>query len=105
MTQDSFQVDFDELSSAGMEGIVQQACPDLGQLVVSADDLRESGTDLTLAIPKDVDVADLEPGDSITTSVDPTPADDGILDLGGLAGDDGLKAADDKKLGQGLLAG
>jgi hypothetical protein len=105
LTQDSFQVDFEELSSAGMEGIVQQVCPDLDQLVLSADDLRQSGADLTLAIPMDVDPAELEPGDSITTSVDPTPADDGTLELSGLAGDDGLKAADDKKLGQGVLAG
>jgi len=66
LTQDSFTVDFETLSSAGMEGIVQAACPDLDQVVVSADDLRQLGSDLTLAIPKDVDVADLEPGDSVT---------------------------------------
>ncbi|MBA2524030.1 MAG: hypothetical protein H0V25_11990 [Solirubrobacterales bacterium] len=94
-------MDFESLSSTGMEGIVQVACPDLGQIIISADDIREIGHDLTLAIPADVDPAKLTVGESVTTNVDPTPAADGTLALTGLAGDDGSKDADDKKLGQG----
>ena len=105
ITQRSFQVEFEDLTVSAVEGIVQAVCPDQGQLVISADDLRESGTDLTLAVPDEIDISHLEAGDSIIANVDPTPGEDGALSLTGLAGDTGLDDADDEKLAQGDLAG
>lgn len=101
LTQTSFTVDFEELSTASLEGIVQATCPELDQIVVSADDLRELGEDLVLATPKEVDPAAVEPGESVTVNVNPTPAEDGTLELSGISGDDGLKGADDEEAGQG----
>lgn len=101
LTQSAFDVDFDSLSVTGLEGIVQAVCPELGQIVISADDLRESGRDLTLSLPSGVDPSKVGAGDSISVNADPTPGEDGTLELSGLADDDGSKGADDEKLGQG----
>lgn len=105
LTQSSFQVEFEDLTVAAAEGIVQAVCEDESEVVISADDLRESATDLTLTVPDDVDLADIEPGDSVLVNLNPTPSEDGGLELSGIAGDTGLKDADDDALGQGDLAG
>lgn len=101
LTQTSFTVDFEELTTASLEGIVQATCPELDQIVISADDLRETGQDLTFTAPKEVDPSDLEAGDSVTVNGNPTPGEDGTLELTGIANDDGLKGADDQEAGQG----
>ncbi|MFN8113510.1 MAG: hypothetical protein U0R51_09960 [Solirubrobacterales bacterium] len=105
LRQVSYEVEFDSLSYALLEGVVQAVCDDESQIVVSADDVRELGADLVLAVPKQIDPALVEEGSSITAAVDPEPAEDGTHALYGIAGDDGIDGADDEKLGQGDLDG
>jgi len=102
LVQKAYTVDFDTLSYASLEGVVQAVCGD--EVVVSADDLRLLGADLELIAPKKVDLSAFEPGTSITAAIDPTPTEDGTYDLRGIAGDDGATGADDEDLGQGDLA-
>lgn len=104
LKQASYTVDFEELSTARLEGIVQASCPEVDQIVISADDLRETEADLTLTVPKGIDPADVKAGESVTVNANPVPGDDGTLELSGLAGDDGLEDADDSSAGQGDLA-
>ncbi|CAN5546204.1 hypothetical protein BH10ACT11_BH10ACT11_11130 [soil metagenome] len=98
VTQESFTVDFETISSATVEGIVQAVCDDSDQLVLSADDIRESGRDLNLQLDEDSDPLDLsgyEPGESVSVLLDPTPLEDGSYAYRGVASDQGRKGADD----------
>lgn len=104
LTQRSVNVEFEELSFASAEGIVQAVCDDENEIVISADDLRQSQADLTLTVPDDVDASKFEPGESVLVNLDPSPEEDGTITLSGLAGDMGTDGADDEKLGQGDLA-
>lgn len=101
LTQESFSIDFEELTAASFAGIVQATCPELDQIVVSADDLRETNQDLLLTVPNVVDPTSVQPGESVTVNADPNPREDGSLKLTGLASDEGLKGADDVDVGQG----
>ncbi|HEU4944677.1 MAG TPA: hypothetical protein VFT10_05895 [Solirubrobacterales bacterium] len=84
-----------------LEGIVGAVDPEAAQLWISADDVRESGLDLTLAVPPEIDVSSLVAGDSVLASADIGP--DGSLTLTGLASDERLKGAEDAKATQGDL--
>jgi hypothetical protein len=97
-----------QLSSGGapfthaeLEGIVASFDPASGQLLISADDLRESGQDIALVVPAGIDAASLTPGVSVLVSVD--IGTDGSLTLTGLASDEHLKGADDADAIQGDL--
>jgi hypothetical protein len=83
-------------------GIVTAICPATGQLAISADDVRESGRDLTFAVSPGLDLSKLEYGQSILVSAD--IAADAALTLKGLASDEHRKGADDIKAIQGDLA-
>jgi hypothetical protein len=82
-----------------VEGIVERACPDSGELGLSADDIRESAADIALASPDAIDLSSLEPG----TPVDATMSigQDGSYSLTGLSSDDGVTGANDVSSGQG----
>jgi hypothetical protein len=75
--------------------------PETGQLLLSADDNRESEADLTLTVPKDIDAAKLKPGDSYLATA--TIEEDGSLTLSGIAGDEHTKGANNPASAQGDL--
>ncbi len=84
-----------------LAGIVTAVLPETSQLLLSADDTRESGTDITLAVPPRIDTGQLEPGDSFLATA--TVAEEGTLTLVGLASDEHTKGADDATLALGDL--
>jgi hypothetical protein len=91
--QQSLRVDGQVTAGLDVEGIVQAACLQPAGLVLSADDLRESGKDLTLAVAPGIDLSRLLPGQAINATV--TIGADGAYTLTGLSSDWGRKAADD----------
>ncbi len=84
-----------------IEGIVAAFDPATAQLTISADDVRESGQDIVLAVPAQIDASKPAAGDSVLAGAEIGP--DGSLSLTGLAGDERLKGADDIKAIQGDL--
>jgi hypothetical protein len=82
-------------------GIVTAVCPDSGQLLISADDIRESAHDLTFSVPTDIDPSKVTVGQSVLATA--TIAADGSLALTGLASDERRKGADNVALTQGDL--
>jgi hypothetical protein len=90
-------------TNALIEAVVQQTgCP--GGIVLSADDIREAGRDLTaLPIPPGIDPSKLTPGEAI--QADLGIAGDGTLSLKGITSDQGAVGADDVTQGQGTLTG
>ncbi len=84
-----------------LAGVVTAVCPDIAQLLISADDSRESGSDLALTVPAELDTSKLKPGDSFLATA--KLSEDGTLSLSGLASDEHLKGADDETSAQGDL--
>lgn len=83
-------------------GIVTAVCPESNQLLLSADDLRESEEDLLFEVPgEEIDLLRLQVGSPVLATA--TIAADGKLSLTGLAGDEKRKGADDEKALQGDL--
>ncbi len=87
------------VTSASLEGIVQAVCPGSRQLVLSADDTRESERDSVLGVAQGIDLSKLRPGQPITATVDLKPPD--LISLGSLASDQGMKGAGDSSQVQG----
>jgi hypothetical protein len=87
-------------ASVDVEGIVQGVCKDAGRLIVSADDVRESGRDIELLAPKKIELGKLDTGDvlRVTTEI----LDGGSLQLSSVAGDGSGPDADDPDLVQAL---
>jgi hypothetical protein len=104
LTQTSVSV-ASQSSNAALEAVVQTVCPGSPQqLILSADDIRESGRDLAgLAIPNGIDPTKLSPGEAVQVAVD--VANDGSLALRGITSDQGTAGADDASQGQGTLVG
>lgn len=84
-----------------LAGVLSGVCPETGQLLISADDMRNSGEDLLLTIPASMRTGGLKVGDSLVATA--TAEEDGSLALAGLAGDEGRKGAEDAALAQGDL--
>ncbi len=82
-------------------GTVTAICPAASQLMLSADDIRESGRDILFTVRAGIDLSKLGLGDSILVSAD--IAAEGALTLKGLASDEHRKGADDAKATQGDL--
>jgi hypothetical protein len=82
-------------------GVVIAVCAQEGRLLISADDLREAGADLSIAVPPKLDTAELEPGDSVLATAEIGAG--GELTLKGLASDEHAKGADDAGATQGDL--
>jgi hypothetical protein len=97
------ETDGEPFDYSDFAGIVGAICPGSGELVISADDIRQSGQDLTFAVPDEIDVSELEVGQSVAATA--TISEDGALELEGIASEEGRRAADDAKLIQGDLAG
>ena len=92
-------------TSSSLEAVVQTVCP-VGspKLIVSADDIRESGRDLVaLDVPSGIDTSKLSPGEAVQAALGVD--DDGTLSLKGITSDQGASGADDAAQGQGSLAG
>jgi hypothetical protein len=85
-------------SSTGVEGIVEGVCGNPRKLIVSADDIRESGHDVAILVPKEFELGRIDTGDvlRLTTSI----LGSGSLQLETLAGDKGGEGADDSGLVQ-----
>ncbi len=95
------EVDTESLSYADIEAVVQGVCSDTNQLIVSADALNESGSDITIEVPEDgdFDLDAIKPGDVLALTA--TIERDGSLLLEGLSSDRRIKGADDAELAQG----
>jgi hypothetical protein len=91
----------DPLAYGEFAAIVVAICPEAEEILLSADDTRETGKDVLFKVPSAIDVSRLRVGDSILATA--TRAGDGTLSLSGLAEDDHMKAADEFKALQGDL--
>jgi hypothetical protein len=92
----------DHFDYSDFEGIVT-ACPGTGRLVLSADDIREAGSDLTFSVARGIDLSRLTIGESVDAAA--SIGEDGSLELSGVVSDEGTAGADDASTGQGDLAG
>jgi hypothetical protein len=102
LTQSKLTVEPGEPSTyLDLAGILGEIAPDGAQLLLSADDTRESEADLTLTIPPSIDPKRLDPGDSYLATAEVQP--DGSLLLTGIASDEHRKGADDASSAQGDL--
>jgi hypothetical protein len=99
LTQTSVIVDIPHGDTADVEGIVQAACADPAQLVLSADDIRESFSDIELTLPNTFDLTHLVPGQAINATA--SIAADNSFTVTGLSSDQGATGADDATQGQG----
>jgi hypothetical protein len=90
---------YEPVAQAELAGIVQAVCPSTRQLVLSADDTRESLQDAVLQVRAGVDLAKVKVGKAIVGSVELRSPE--LLSLGGLASDQGIKGADGVKQVQG----
>lgn len=99
--QRHLEVDGAPLAYGDFAGIVAAVYPDSNQLLLSADDVRESERDLLFDVPEDFDLLRLAVGASIlaTATIEP----DGRLSLTGLADDEHRHGADDSEALQGDL--
>ena len=88
-------------TSSAFEGIVAGVCAETGQVLISADDTRESGRDLLFTVPAGIKTTKIKIGESVL--VNAAIAADGSLSLTGLASDELVKGADDAALAQGDL--
>ena len=84
-----------------LTGIVQANCRGKRQIVISADDIREGGQDITLEVPEALDARPYEVGEAIGLTV--ITERNGVLTLTGLDSLDGIKAADDPQQSDGDL--
>lgn len=85
-----------------VEGIVQGVCRDDRKLIVSADDVRESRSDIAVSVPKELRIAHLKPGDVLylTTKI----RDNGSLEATGISDDQRQRHADNVERIQGDLS-
>jgi hypothetical protein len=81
-----------------VEGTVEGVCRSSDKLIVSADDLRESGRDISLAVAEDIELGRIDTGDVLRLTT--TIRDNGSLEVSTVAGDKGGKGADDPDLVQ-----
>jgi hypothetical protein len=99
--QRQLEVEAEPATYVDLAGILTAVCPTTGQLALSADDLRESGRDIVLSVPKRFQTADFALGDSILATA--TIGEDGTLTLAGLASDERTQGAEDAGSTQGDL--
>ena len=90
------------VGAIGVGAMVERACAASGELALSADDVRESGSDIPISLPEaPIDLSQLTLGEAVVATV---RIDDGSYELAGVASDAGESAADDPETGQGELA-
>ena len=84
-------------TTTDIEAIVEGVCRSGGKsLIVSADDLRESGRDVPVGVPSEFNVGGVEPGDVVKLSA--TIGEAGNYTLAGFASDERREGADDEDL-------
>jgi hypothetical protein len=100
LTQTALNVDLPSVNTADLEGIVQSVCPATGELVVSADDTRETFSDLLLPVPAStgIDLTKVTVGQPFNVSA---AFAGGAFSVTGLSSDQGSAAANDPALAQG----
>jgi hypothetical protein len=81
-----------------VEGVVEGVCRDSHKLLVSADDVRESGHDIVLGVPAQIRIGALKPGQVLKLGAE--IGDAGALTLSSVAGDEGTDGAEDADLVQ-----
>lgn len=99
--QQRLEVEGEPSTYTDLAGIVIAVCPESGQLLLSADDIREDNEDIVLAVPPSIDSAKLAIGDSFLATA--TIEAGGSLTLAGIANDERTKGADDPMGAQGDL--
>jgi hypothetical protein len=100
--QSKLEADGAPFSFSDFEGVVTAICPSEALLAISGDDLRQSGKDILLVVPKSIDLTALKLGDSVAATAKIEA--DGTLTLTGLASDERTKGADDATATQGDLS-
>lgn len=101
LTQRSLRTEPEPATYYDLAGVVSAVCPATGQLLISADDTRASQADLLLAVPASIKTAKLKAGDPVVATA--TVEEGGLPTLAGLAGDEGLKGAENTALAFGDL--
>jgi hypothetical protein len=101
LVQRSLEAEPEPATYFDLAGVVSAVCPATGQLLISADDTRVSGSDLLVAVPSAIKTAKLKVGDSIIATA--TLEAGAPLTLAGLASDEGTKGAEDAALAFGDL--
>lgn len=92
LTESSLQVDGRASGAVDMHGKIVSVDPQTRTLVLPADDLEQSGLDISLLVPAELDLSALEPGHVIAATVELNP--DGSYRLTAADGDDDARAAD-----------
>jgi hypothetical protein len=103
LVQTSLAIKPEPAQVADIEAVVQAICP--GWVVLSADDIRESGRDLLPVAAPGLDLARLQPGQAVYANVGVGGDAAHTLTLSGITSDHGLIGADDPSQGQGTLTG
>ncbi len=88
----------DETTTADVEAIVEGVCRDSRKLIVSADDVRESGHDTAIAVPEELRISALKTGQILKLGVE--IGDNGALKLTAAASDKATKGAEGEDLVQ-----
>ncbi len=81
-------------ATSDLEGIVQGVCRKAGSIIISADDLRESGRDVAIAVPNDLRLAKIDVGQVLKIRADIGSA--GNLTAKKIADDQRASGADDE---------
>jgi hypothetical protein len=92
LLEDSLSIDGHATGAVDLHGTIQSVDPQARTLVLGADDLRESGRDVSLLVPAELDLGTLELGHVIAATVQVEP--DGSYRLTAAKPDDDAKAAD-----------
>ena len=79
-------------NAAPIEGVVQGVCRKSGSLILSADDVRESGRDIAVVVPANLPLKDIQPGQVLKLRADIGKG--GNLTAQALVDDEGETAAD-----------
>ncbi|MDX6616537.1 MAG: hypothetical protein QOD60_1628 [Solirubrobacterales bacterium] len=102
LTQTSLNIDLPSVNTLDLEGIVQAVCPATSELVLSADDTRESFSDMLLPVPVSsaIDLSKVTVGQSFNLSAafDPSAK---TLTVTGSSSDQGSDGANNAALAQG----
>jgi hypothetical protein len=102
LTQTALNIDLPSVNTLDLEGIVQAVCPATSELVISADDTRESFSDMRLPVPASsaIDLATVTVGQSFNLSAafDPSAK---TLTVTGSSSDQGSDGANNAALAQG----
>jgi hypothetical protein len=85
-----------------LEGSVEGVCPETSEVVLSADDVDESGATMSLTVAAGIDVSKLKVGSPVLA--DAEIGSDGALTISGIESDAGIAGAKDASSAQGDLA-